>query len=375
MNFKRTRIAGQELSFKYGRRQSTPLATRIFIILAGLFLGIGLFSFISGLVYKGTVCLVVATFSAYSAHKAAKEKEISVIDKSSQKVTIYRDTKSMDKRKQFSFAGAKSVILEHEFKQGINQGYSLLLEMADSSTLTIGVRMSRIELHNIAEAVSSHLQLPLFDRSLGIEIARPPDRLDESVRQSALRRGAKVPLPEKPINLSCVYHHDKKNHRFVIGAPGFVGVYFAVISVGVTVTILLIWMFIAPAFAADEPTGLMLIGLPMVLLVLYYLLDAVQGATSQEEVVVSKNELAVTRRGFLGDSTEAIPGRQIEELNVVHSQAEGGKLWTFHDTLSASGTKWELLVRSDKLSLHLGRHLPKSEIDWMRNVIEHVLAS
>ena len=301
---------------------------------------------------------------AFYGHRTASEKELVIINKASWQTSF------SEERSQFSIAGAKSVQMER-----VAKGYCLYIEMPTNERHFIGARRSRIELHNVAEAVAKHLGLPLIDNSMGIQIARPPDRLDESLRERTKRRGERLTLANIPENLHCEYFKDDKCHRFVISAPGFTGVYLVFTALGLVLTGLLVSVFIAPSFSADEPNGLLFFGLPLVLIVLYYVLDVVQGATSREEIIVSKNELEVHYRSYLGHFTESLPARQIEELNVVDCCTDGGTLWSLRDFLSALSSKWELLVRSDKMCLHLGRRLPKEQIEWMSNVIEYVLSS
>ena len=346
------------------------MATRVFMVLAGLCMGLGLNSLVLGLFGKSVLLLLVSAFLGALAYKLAKTKELVIINRSSGKLQMFGSQKS-----EHSVGGAHSVLLEYEGEPGSRKGYGLFIELANGDKLLVGARKSRITLHNIAEAVAKHLALPFIDHSTGVEIARPPDRLDESVGERIRRRGLKLSLPSPPADLNCEYTKGSRSHRFSISAPGFTGAYLFFSIIGLVLTALLFHFFIAPSFASDEPTGLMLIGLPLILLVLYYLLDVIQGATCHEMVVVSKNELVVHRRSYLGNSTEAIPAKQIEELQVVLSRAEGGSLWSFHDVLSALSSKWELLARSDKLTLHLGRQLPKEQIEWMLNVIEYVLST
>ena len=370
MKFKGTRVTGEDISFSRGSWQSKPMATRVFMVLAGLCMGLGLNSLVLGFFGKSALLLSIAAFLGISAYKLAKTKELVIINRLSGKLQMLGRKQSVH-----SVSGAHSVLLEYEGEPGSRKGYGLFIELANGDKLLVGARKSRISLHNIAEAVAKHLALPLIDLSTGVEIARPPDRLDESVGERIRRRGLKLSLPNPPADLSCEYEKSSRSHRFSISAPGLTGAYLFFLILGLVLTALLFQFFIAPAFESDEATGLMFIGLPLILLVLYYVLDVIQGATCHEMVVVSKNELVDHRRSYLGNWTEAIPASQIEELHVVLSRAEGGSLWSFQDVLSALSTKWELLARSDKLTMHLGRQLPKEQIEWMLNVIEYVLST
>jgi len=157
-------------------------------------------------------------------------------------------------------------------------------------------------------------------------------------------------------------------HRFLVPAPGFTTPYLTGVVVGLVTTAVFV------AVGGRHP-GLAMVVLPMILVALYYTLDAVQEATCADEVVVTPHEITQHHRSWLADYVEAVPTAELEELEVQAVRPHGGADWELADAIAAANGEFEILARTDRLHLHLARSLPTSELEWIRQTIEHVVCS
>ena len=89
------------------------------------------------------------------------------------------------------------------------------------------------------------------------------------------------------------------------------------------------------------------------------------GAVHHERLLVSPDELVLTRRGNFGTNTIRLQADGIEEVEIAR------------DTKSKFGgaTAGRVAIRSDRGSVELGAMRSEEELKWLRDVLVHVLTS
>ncbi|MBI3269981.1 MAG: hypothetical protein HYZ53_13225 [Planctomycetes bacterium] len=179
-----------------------------------------------------------------------------------------------------------------------------------------GASDARVE----AERVAAFLGLPLRDTTQGLDVTRPPDRLNESFRDRFRRARGRVEIPETPPGIgrwSQVGDRRLELHTPPLGiSPALLtrlwwGTVFPVALVCVAPFVL---ASAAPSWSRWLGWSLGTAGVPYVLVLLTSLGPR---ARSRTRVVVTPERLRLERPGLFGRSVQEFPIAEIEEVSLL----------------------------------------------------------
>ncbi len=244
-----------------------------------------------------------------------------------------------------------------------------------------------LKARKLAESIARFLTLELHDVSGGERVIRQAAHLDESLRERYRRRRELTRMPRQADDaVARVETPPGGGQRIVIPAVGLHPAH-----AGLLVPVLLFMLFILPV-APSIPAGLAMLGLFIAatgLLVLHL-------ARYREEISVDPDGISL-RAGGLWPSRRRMAASEIEEILAPAGQphfarqlAEAGKLSESSGldvarlsaglagltrAYAALGATSQVVLRGDRGSLGLGRHLPAAEKPWLQAALTHLLVS
>jgi hypothetical protein len=274
------------------------------------------------------------------------------------------------------FTPSHHVTLSREERSAGRSSYEVFpvrLEGAGTDAITIHEPRDHDKARHLAEEVANFVHLGIRDRSSGEEVAREAGALDQSLQQRVKRSGRSVPLPAQPPSARSIFSYGGTRAPTTIDIP----------PVGRSVRWFLLVMFIAGFITIFTELGMWLdghqaeldIGIRAVLVFLFilgcFLPLLLRTAILRERVVVSLDELVVTRRDIFGTKTTRLMSSEIEE--VVMTRARYG-IYRGYGTF-VGGTS-RVVIRSDRGSIELGAAFStEEEVRWLRDVLIHVLTA
>jgi hypothetical protein len=241
------------------------------------------------------------------------------------------------------------------------------LEGPGSDAITIHEPHDHGKARHLAEDLAKFLHLGIRDRSSGEEVAREAGALDQSLRERLRRAGRSVPLPAQPPGARAIFRYGGFRVPTTIEIPAMpigdcarwflMGMIFAgVIAIVLELFAWLRWnvaMGVATLFTLLPALAI----LPPIL---------IRAAILRERLVVSPDELVVTRRDIFGTKTTRLTGAEVEE--VALSQVKF--------PMTFGGGTSRVVIRSDRGSIELRGAISKpEEVQWLRDVLVHVLTA
>ncbi len=239
--------------------------------------------------------------------------------------------------------------------------FPVRLEGPGTDAITLQEPPDHDKARRLAEEVAKFLHLGIQDRSSGEEVVREAGALDQSLQQRVRRAGRSMPLPAQPPQARAIFNYGGIRAPTTIEIPpagrsALLQVMFIAGGI-VIVTELLIWL---KGDLADIDmsmstlfTFLLVMGISLPLLLRAVIL--------RERLVVSGDELVVTRRDIFGTKTTRLTGAEIEEVEI---------------TQAGIYTTSRVVIRSDRGSVELGAALSaEEELQCLRDVLVHVLTA
>lgn len=225
----------------------------------------------------------------------------------------------------------------------------------------------------LAEEIAKFIHLGIRDRSSGTEVSRDAGVLDQSLRQRARRAIRPVPLPAQPPQARAIFEYGGTRTPTTIEIPpvGRTVLWFllAIFTAGAIVIVseLFIWR---RGDLADMDVGMR--ALFTFLLILSFILPLpLRTAILRERLVVSPDELVVTRQDIFGTKTTRLMADEVEEVEVTHA-----KRGIYRGYATFGGGTSRVVIRSDRGSIELGAALSNpEEVKWLRDALVHVLTS
>ena len=182
-----------------------------------------------------------------------------------------------------------------------------------SDAITIHEPHDHDKARQLAEDLAKFLGFGIRDRSFAEEVVREAGTLDESLRERLRRLGRSVPLPVQAPGARAILNYGGTRSPTTIELPpmpfGDCVRWFLIglLVVGVVSIVLEWWAPRRWDVAFGVPT------LVMLLLVLVILLPVlIRAAILRERLVVSPQEIVVTRRDILGTKTARLAGAEQE---------------------------------------------------------------
>jgi hypothetical protein len=232
----------------------------------------------------------------------------------------------------------------------------------------------------VAEEAAKFLEIPLADRSSGTERVRDAAELDESLRERARRTGQRAEVPDQPADARSAHSVVGDSLVFDIPPPGFSARHYLAMAVGLIMPIFVIAVFLGPILGEEKmPTGVKMVFVAFlgVFFILLPLLvtwgGALSSARTRTQVEVSPGQLRVSRTGLIRTKTAAIPTDELEELDLVSKSATRSSSRKMAEAFSAGHELIE--ARSDQESVRFGQGLSRSELEWMKAVIQGVVTA
>ena len=239
-----------------------------------------------------------------------------------------------------------------------------------------------------AEKVAKFIGIGLLDTTTATAAMRPPEQVGLSVRDRA-RLAGPAGLPEFPHDTQLKAETSQEAVRITIPKPSLTWWRYAAVSGGIGLFALVCLMTMLEG--APETGWVILIVAPPLLALLFVaaVLPTVRLATRITTLDVSPVGLRIHERAFLRDRTTVIAADDLAELEVVGAstseddgetrailateRAGEGWLRDFGLTVWIGGAA--LLARSSSEKLSFGNGLTDEELQWLKAVIEQVLAA
>ena len=274
-------------------------------------------------------------------------------------------------RTEHSFAQAHYVSLSYEVRRGAKNSkhevYPVRLEGPGTDAITIHEPGDHDKARYLAEEIAKFLHLGMRDRSSGEEVAREAGALDLSLRERMKRAGQSVPLPAQPPGARAILSYGGIRSPTTIEIPPMpVGECARWFLIGLLVTGAMAIVFELVA-RLDGNVAIGVATLSIFLPVVVFLLSVlIRAAILRERLVVSPDEIVVTRRDVFGTRTTRLKGAEVEEVALI----QAGHWRAF------GGGKSRVVIRSDRGSIELVAALSNpGEVKWLRDVLVHVLTS
>ncbi len=250
---------------------------------------------------------------------------------------------------------------ERSYKSVRYKVFPVKLEGASADTVTFYAPLNYAKARRLAEEIAKFLHLGIRDRSSGEEVVRAASTLDESIRQRAKRLRLTSRMPQQPPGARLSVSFGGSRSTATIDMPVMHWVW-----------VVLAWLMMAGLSAVFIEMHLKLTGGPpdmaRLLLTFFILLCLILPAALfiviHERLIVSPDELVLTRRSVLGTNTIHLQANEIEEVEIMRKELGLGLVVR------------SIVVRSDRGSVEFGgRTRSKEEIKWLRDVLVHVLTS
>lgn len=295
-----------------------------------------------------------------------------VFDKRSGTVTTWWGMLVPFKKNEYPLDRYDSVTLSKEVRRSKNSTYTVYpvrVEGGGVKTLKIEEPREERKARTTGEEIAKFLGVKLADRTLGAEVVRQANELDESIRQRVERTGDRPEVPDPPA--------DRKTAETVIGdtlsieipGRGFQPACVVGLVLTLVVPTFIYFGFVRGILETEMPSGtksimvavvsLLFVALPFILGLFIFLRGYDKGAT----VDVSPLQLQMRRRGLVGTRTTTIPTSELEELVLVGYAGQSNK------------NMRRIVARSDQGALEFGQGLPVAELEWLRAVIWNVVSA
>lgn len=245
----------------------------------------------------GNVAALVSGFLLLGAILACVRIGV-VIDRHQRIITTWWGLLVPFHKTEHPFSQAHYVTLSREERQAGDQTYEVFpvrLEGADTDTITIHEPHDHDKARHLAEDVAKFVHLGVRDRSSGQEVAREAGALDQSLQQRLGRAGRSTPLPVQPSPARAILSYGGTRAPTTIEIP----------PLGRSAHWFLMMMFIIPTRFAF----LLVLGISLPLLI--------RNAILRERLVVSPDELVVTRHDIFGTRTTRLRRAEVEEVEMT----------------------------------------------------------
>ena len=272
-------------------------------------------------------------------------------------------------RTRHSFSRSHAVTLSYEVRHGAKNSkhavYPVRLESPGTDAITIHEPGDHDKARQLAEEIAKFLHLGMRDRSSAEEVVREAGALDLSLRERMKRAGRSMPLPAQPPGARAILGYGGIRSPTTIEIPPMpVGECARWFLIGIPAGAMAIVFELVARLDGNVAIGVatLAIFLPALVILTPVLMRA---AILRERLVVSPDEIVVTRRDVFGTTTTRLKGAEVEEVALI----EAGYLRAF-----GSGGKSRVVIRSDRGSFLVGEALSKpGEVHWLRDVLVHVL--
>jgi hypothetical protein len=256
---------------------------------------------------------------------------------------------------------------EREFADQTYEVYPVRLEGPGTDAVTFHEPRSYDKARRLAEDIAKFVHLGIRDRSSAEEVTREAGALDQSLQQRLRRAGGSMALPGQPPQARAGFNYGGTRAPSSIEIP----------PVGRSLRWFLLVVFIAGFVTLftelamdkeDAQIGVRAVAV-FVLILAFFLPLPLRSAILRERLVVSPDELVVTRRDVFGTKTTRLAAAEIEEVAV--SPAKRG---LYAGYAAFGGGTDRVVIRSDRASIELGAALSNpAEVKWLSDVLVHVL--
>ncbi len=249
------------------------------------------------------------------------------------------------------FSQMHYVTLSHERRGHGKSRYEVFpmrLEGADADAITLYEQDDYDKARRLAEEIAKFLHLGIRDRHSGEEVVRDAGTLDESIRQRAKRLSLTSRMPVQPPDARSSVSFAGSPPTATIDIPPLM--HWAWFVLGGIVA----WIIVSSVFIGLD---FMFLFLPLLFMLAAYS----AGMLHRERLVVSPDELVLTRRGIFGTNTIRLQANEIEEVEITR--------------VTTLGVAGRIVVRSDRGSVEFGAVRSEEERKWLRDVLVHVLTS
>ncbi len=291
------------------------------------------------------------------------------------------------------FEDLKAVKIDVVYEHTATQGRGILharvcLAVRDRRDLVLAQYPARDDALSEAEKVAKFIGIGLLDMTTSAATVRPPEEVGLSVRDRARLAGA-AGVSDLPRNTRLKMETSPEAIRITIPKPRLPWWRYAAVSggLGLLALVCLVTMF---KEAHDTAWVIPIVTLPVLaLLFAVVVLPAIRLGTMTTTLEVSPSGLHVHEKAFLRDRTTVIAADDLAELEVVGEPASGGhagakavmateqadERWLRDFGLEIWSGGAALLARSSSGKLTFGQGLSNEELDWLKAVIEQVLAA
>jgi hypothetical protein len=284
-------------------------------------------------------------------------------------------------RKTHALSKYDRVTLRREVRRSKNSTYTVYpvrIEGTGAKTIKIEEPRDERKAREAGEEIGKFLGIKVVDRTMGTEVVREAEELDESIRERVARTGERPEVHEPPPG--------RRTRESVIGdtlrldIPGR-GIqpacYFAIIP-GLIIPLFIYFTFLSGILADEKmPAGakmgsMALVGLCFILLpflvgVAIFIGNFDRGST----VEVSPRELRVQRRFLVGTRVRTISSDELEELVLIGlSSARRSPL----SSRMERGLR-RVVARSDRVTAEFGQGLSDAELEWLRSIVWNVVSA
>ncbi len=293
-----------------------------------------------------------------------------VVDRQQRTITTWWGLLVPFYKTEHLFSQGHFVTLSREERTVRGQTYDVFpvrLEGAGTVAIAIHELQDHDNARQLSEDLAKFISLGIRDRSSGREVAREAGALDESLQQRLRRAVRPTPLPVRPPDARAIFKYGGTRAPTTIEIP----------PGGHSVRWFLIVILIAAFVTLFAELGMdkedMEIGVRALLVFLFILGFFVplllRTAILRERLVVSPDEIVVTRRDIFGTKTTRLTSGEIEEVEVIQARSVmSGGYATF------GGVTQRVVIRSDRGSIELGGALSTpAEVKWLSDVLVHVL--
>ncbi len=267
----------------------------------------------------------------------------------------------------------KTVTIRKEIRRTKNGSYTVYVgRISGEKDVSLGEHQDYFKTRQIAEAVAIFMKFSLADSSTGVEIVRPPEELNEPLRNRLRRTGNIRKLEDLPSDSKIKQRIE--NDELVIALPKmgwgcltifmvFVGIVITIILISISIVILQDIKEIGKDFAPFIFIAFLIPGL-------FMFFSAWKKAHLRTEVHVSPQKFYLKHIGKYKSKVEEIPLTELEELQLITSgqQAPSSNISTFFYTAY-------IIARSDYKMLPFGNGLSTKELNWLIAVLENTIAA
>ena len=225
----------------------------------------------------------------------------------------------------------------------------------------------------LAEDVAEFIGVSLEDTTTGKKVVRESGKLDEPLVEKFKKAGSDLAIPEPPPGAKARVILTEEGVTFEIPPVGFGPTALIIVAFGVAgvASVVLGAGMVYRDFTTGTDAGryvVLAVATPVLLLWLAFsvwlTLGGLRVGTAQELVTVSPRGLRQEMRSPFGTAKREIGAAELEEIQAGRGE-EDRSPW--------SGK--ELVARSDRVTMQIGQGLERRELEWMKRVMEAVLAA